>query len=143
MRFKIKRDIKQEISAGTNKDDLTLFILPENNNHTFKWIENGKEFRYQGDMFDVVKIRIKDHKKYIYCLNDIKEKQLITKYLKTQKSKKKSEKIHRRNDLITKYVPSSVILNFNLNTTEFINKTWHYIYQSNIPNIPSPPPKQA
>lgn len=43
---------------------------------SFEWEETNKEFRYLGEMYDVVAIHYEKNTATIYCINDHKEKAL-------------------------------------------------------------------
>lgn len=82
----IQKEIRQEIRKGLEDKDLTLITIPIDDESGLCWIKPGKEFTYHGEMFDVVKIKISNNKKYIYCINDTKEKKLIADFSKNNES---------------------------------------------------------
>ncbi len=43
---------------------------------SFEWEETNKEFRYRGEMYDVISIHYEKNTATIYCINDHKEKAL-------------------------------------------------------------------
>lgn len=143
MQFNIKRDVRIEIKKGIKEENLSLFVISLKDNHKLRWIKTDHEFRYKGEMYDVVKVKIKNQKKYIYCLNDIKEKRLITSFLKNHNAKKKSGRNSKRHHSIIKYINYCDSFKIDLNTKDFTNKFWRFIYNSNIVQTTSPPPKIA
>ncbi len=140
--YSIKKEIRQEIRQGIKEEDLTLIIIPDNEETGICWLKPDKEFRYKDEMFDVVKIQIKHQKKYYYCLSDKKEKQLLAGYHKRNSTKKNAETKLKR----------TFVYNFDLQyasaTTnfDFLDITFAGIndfYSSNAPDILSPPPKST
>ena len=65
-----------ELRAKLPKDKLVIIEL-DKNSHRIKWEEEGKEFYLDGQLYDVQKKVIKKGKTILYCLNDIKEEQLL------------------------------------------------------------------
>ena len=141
MQFSIKKSVKIEIKKGIKESELSVITISLKDNHRLRWIKPDREFRYQGEMYDVVKVKVKNGKKYIYCLNDIKEKQLINNFIKKNKSDKKARRNIKRSNLIIKYINYSNSFLVNLNINDFVNKSWQFIYNSNIVQTSSPPPK--
>jgi len=89
----IQKEIRREIRKGLSEKDLTLITVPVNDESGICWIKPAKEFTYRGEMYDVVKIKISDNKKFIYCINDIREKKLIADFSKTNESSQKARKL--------------------------------------------------
>lgn len=58
-----------------NKDDI------ENNKIDFRWI-HSREFKYNGDMYDIVKKKETDKQLIVYVINDTKEKKLEEEFEK-------------------------------------------------------------
>ena len=117
-------------------------MVSQHNKPDIRWIKQGKEFSYHGEMFDVVKTIDKNQKSFIYCINDKKESRLITNYNKN----------HNRHKTTGKNV--NKILNYHL----FFQKIFslHTVSSSHFCyglqsfrvltlslSIPSPPPKEA
>lgn len=120
-----------------NKEDL------ENNKIDFRWI-HSREFKYNGDMYDIVKKEETDKQLIVYVINDTKEKKLEEEFEK---------RIHK-NSTEDKQIPS--IIKYSLSISEpvqsekiglaIINEAvFNYwltdIYKSIHPDIPSPPPR--
>ncbi len=88
--YSIKREIKQLIRKGINENELTEITVPYSGvTQTITerycgivWIKPAKEFKYHGQMFDVVKSSLKDGKKHFLCINDKKEKNSWQSFLK-------------------------------------------------------------
>ena len=76
--FRIKKEIKENLIVSLPENELTLLKISSTDNVKIKWMEEGKEFRYMGNMFDVVKIVNRRDSTYFYCYSDSKESKLIS-----------------------------------------------------------------
>jgi hypothetical protein len=136
---KLQKEIRQEIRQGLSEKDLTLIVVPADDESGICWIKPGKEFTYQGNMFDVVKTKINGNKKFYYCINDIKEKKLIADFSKFHGLAQKTRKLLGNFNYV-----------FVLKTESLfhINETSNHDYfiksldaASNIEEVTVPPPK--
>lgn len=82
--YQIRSEMKRQIVA--NLPDSSLEIIVANQNNTFRWEEEGKEFYQNGEMYDVVRSAVKDGKTILYCINDKKEADLLSNLQKTIKT---------------------------------------------------------
>ena len=110
----------------------------------FRWI-HSREFKYNGEMYDVVK-KIEDDKQvFLYCINDEREKRLEKEFEKvvqnnSTENKQRPVKYNHFNILLSEPVKSeqnSIALvykcEFNYSRTDS--------YNSPHLEIPSPPPR--
>jgi hypothetical protein len=76
LQHEIRREIKQQIKAGVPEAELVLLKIPRNleekNNPIFQRIHE-REFRYGGDMYDIVRQETNGDTTWYYCLADEKE----------------------------------------------------------------------
>jgi hypothetical protein len=140
--YNIRKEIKKEIINGLNNKDLTLIIVPFNDESNLCWIESNKEFRYKGEMYDVVKIQNQCQKKYYYCINDRKEKQLIANYDKNHNTKKDSGKKIKNLFNFFLYQQKSVVIKYT-DTSDLPFAAIKVLYKLRTITIHSPPPKSA
>ncbi|MDD5570254.1 MAG: hypothetical protein PHD97_03765 [Bacteroidales bacterium] len=142
--FQIKENIKKEIQKHLNTYNKKLVVLKFsfNNLLKIKWIKKNKEFLYDGNMYDVVKSEVSADTIYYYCINDRKEKELITDFDKNTKEQTgKSKKANNFKKRINNYFFGEII---NAGITKeisisYFNYTIDYksVYKNNL----SPPPK--
>lgn len=136
----IQKEIKQEIRKGLKDEDLSLIIVSNNDDAGMCWTEPNKEFKYKGEMYDVVKIKIINQKIYYYCINDVKEEKLIAGFYKNHSSKKEERNIKRAyNDL---YIPQQYLLTSNIHPSH-IQVRFDFLYKVNFVRDLAPPPKSA
>ncbi len=91
-----KEAIKEKIFKQLKDDELQIISYTENKEHIY-WEEDGKEFLFNGEMYDVVKTTIVDNKTILYCINDKKEKALVEKYNSITKQNSSSDKKGKNN----------------------------------------------
>ncbi|PKP23650.1 MAG: hypothetical protein CVU06_07175 [Bacteroidetes bacterium HGW-Bacteroidetes-22] len=136
----IQREIRQKIREGLADDDLTLVMVPEGKKSEIVWLKQDKEFELNGEMYDVVKTKVIDQKRYYYCVCDIKEKQLIANYNKTHNNWRNRTSILKKkigNPLFFQHLMEIDCYYFS-DFCAFSKPTGIIAYYL---NIPSPPPK--
>jgi len=135
-----KEEMEKEIKKGLDDKYLTLIIVSPDKMGDIHWTKSGKEFRYQGLMYDVVRTETKGMNKHYYCINDAKEKRLFDHLCKSQSKTKEAEKKLKSipyNLYCQHYY--SLITTFLSGSHEFY--PLNFFYKSNILEISSPPPK--
>lgn len=80
---KYKREIRKMIKAGVPEDQLVSFVFPrdirEKTLPEFKWTKSN-EFRYKGEMYDIVKEEILNDSIVYRCIHDVKESGLFKRW---------------------------------------------------------------
>lgn len=77
VQYSVKREIKTEIKQGLNTTELTMIIVNKNDLSAIEWLENGREMRYRGELFDVVRYTENSNTVTYYCINDKQEEFLF------------------------------------------------------------------
>ncbi|CAH0995122.1 hypothetical protein EMA8858_01242 [Emticicia aquatica] len=80
----IEREIIREkalskIANEIPSKDLTCIVANAQNQHKFEWEEDEKEFWFEGQLFDIVEIKVKNGIKSYYCIADKNEQLIIAK----------------------------------------------------------------
>jgi len=140
LQHNIQQEVKHEIRAGLNENDLSIIVVLLNNEKKIEWIKKNKEFRYKSQMYDVVKTKIKNNKKYYYCRNDIKERDLIANFARHHR---------RRNKILlklikllsNKYFHQNYSINKKVSNTNFYFAEYQSLYKSRYTETLSLPPK--
>ena len=121
----MKKEIKKALKNTVPSDELYLFNvlngkdLPEN----ATWVKPEKEFRLNGNMYDIVRCENNDGRTVLYCINDKQEQALfanldehIEKHIaansKNKNSKSKLEK--KAVDLYDLPSKSEIILSYKV-----------------------------
>ena len=85
-----QKEIIREKILGQLKDS-ELEMIPINNQN-INWEEEGKEFFLGEELYDVVRTKIVEGQKILYCINDKKERLLIDDYNLITKKNSSSDK---------------------------------------------------
>jgi uncharacterized protein YwqG len=121
-----------------NKEDI------ENNKIDFRWIQS-KEFKYNCDMFDIVKKEERQGKLFLYCINDSKEEKLNKEFSKNveETTANKKEKSENNNSLKTLSAEPVIYLVFKqVNTgNQRYNNYNNTVQIQTWGDVPTPPPK--
>ena len=120
LQYSIRQEVREEIKNGLKGKDLPLIIVSPAKGEEIVWTEKGKEFKYKGSMYDIAKTQIKNGKKYYYCINDVKEKNLISNFLTGNKKTRRHFLLFQKvlnnkylaGDISTQTVPVKYLLNF-------------------------------
>ena len=110
----------------------------------FRWI-HSREFKYNGDMYDVVKKEENDKQLFLYCINDTKEKKLEEEFEKrvhqnSSENKQRPTVNNHINILLSEPIqPEQIGIAL---VYECIFNFWRAdFYNSPYLEIPSPPPR--
>ncbi len=74
-----KEAVKQKIIDQLKDKEFQVISLTDNHKKIY-WEEEGNEFLFNGEMYDVVKTKLVNGKVILYCINDKKEKELVDNY---------------------------------------------------------------
>lgn len=121
-----------------NKEDIV------NQKINFRWI-HSREFRYNGDMYDIVEKEETESQLIIYCINDTKEKKLEEEFEKrvhqnSSENKQKPSANYLINNLLSEAVQNEKI-RMELIPEFIFREQFASRYKSIHSEIPSPPPR--
>jgi hypothetical protein len=98
----LKENMEEAIHNSLAQEETEAISYTDNAKNIF-WEEEGKEFLFNGTMYDVVKIAEVKGKKILYCINDKKEKQLVDKYSALTKNNSGDSKKQKNNAFQSEY----------------------------------------
>ncbi len=75
LQYRVRQEIKHRIKSGLNKSDLQVITFRKQDK--IDWVRPGKEFRLDGQFYDVVRKEIIDGNLIFHCINDEQEKILF------------------------------------------------------------------
>ncbi|WP_417589158.1 hypothetical protein [Owenweeksia hongkongensis] len=145
----VRHEMKQRIKAGVPEADLVLLKIAkseEENSDVFER-EHSREFRYYGQMYDVMRLEDKGDTTYYTCIHDVKESKLferLDRMVLDQLSENEDQKKHREMMLgfFTKvYLPNYIpeIEHFNAQVkSDFV---YHDFFSEKHTLDPSEPPR--
>ncbi len=140
--YREKRKIQEKLIGELKDEELEKITLADNEGYIY-WEEKGKEFLYNGKMYDVVKTKTINGKIILYCLDDKKEKSLIDNYnlvTKHNSSNKKSKSnIDNSINLFLSPDENNVDKHFDLAANKYSPYVSHLTKK--ISDNSSPPPK--
>ncbi|HTM67626.1 MAG TPA: hypothetical protein VL093_14970 [Flavipsychrobacter sp.] len=94
--FALRREMKERIKSSLPESQLQHFAFSKQKTSTLDWERKGKEFRLDGDMYDIVRAETEGDTVHFYCLRDDKETKLfagLDQLMKAQTTAGKSGKI--------------------------------------------------
>jgi len=145
-RYHIKQQVEKQLLATISENELQV-IDAELNKKAIVWEEEGKEFSMDGQLYDVAKIKNENGKTLIYCLNDVKEEQLLEKYSKAVQSATDQNSSRNGGDHIVKFQLADCLL-FNAQVLNSIPQTVpqkYFVFNdkviSSYKEITTPPPR--
>ena len=142
----VKNEMDQRIRNVVPPDEVSVLIFNEADYLGLIW-NNNKEFRYNGNMYDVVKVSKKENGNvHIYCINDKKETELLTELEKqTQNNSSRSTSENQRQNQFSPfsnfYLPAGTNTDFVPEESTILAPDFQSSFISFIEDIPSPPPK--
>ncbi len=150
VRADIRRNIQKKIKAEIPGASLTLIkISNANQPKDFTFTEAGREFRYRGQMYDIVHTEVKDDTTYYKCIHDEKETVLYANLNHQIHDEYAANPIHheKQNKLLKK-IPKVYLLPTNLFFLGFTCYTQkpdepHPNWLDVLPTIYVPPPEIA
>jgi hypothetical protein len=140
--YRVKEEIKEKIISSLPENELIQVKISLADHKKLTWMEDGKEFRYDGNMYDVVKIKRSSGITCYYCFNDEKESKLfanLDKMVKAQTDNSPSRTTQKK-QTITYFAPSSMFTQL-LAETPVLFFEFSSRYKSVTTNILSPPPR--
>jgi hypothetical protein len=141
--FQVKERVEREILKNIPEEELTIIIIPQDKMDQIKWTEENKEFKYNGEMYDLVKSIKRGDTIHYYCYNDVQETKLITildKLVKEQSDNSKTKTLQKQTHINYFFQRSTSLLNSQISTITFNDIVIHY--KSIKRDIIPPPPKE-
>ncbi len=140
--YQIKEEIKEKIVNNLPEKELTLVKISSIENKKITWMEDGKEFRYKGNMFDVVRIKTGADTIYYYCFDDENESKLfvnLDKLVKEQTDNSQSRTNQKKQEIT--YFFHQILFTQSLIGTPILYFDYLYTYKSIDTDVLSPPPR--
>ncbi len=77
LQFQIRREVEHEIKDNSSDKKLVTISIQNTDIASVIWLKKGKEFKYKGELYDIVKQKTTQEKTFFYCFQDKKEKELF------------------------------------------------------------------
>lgn len=148
--YQVRREIKQRLKAGVPEHKLLLLKIPraleEQPNSSFQRI-HSREFRYQGNMYDIIRQELHHDTTWYYCILDAKETGLfanldeMVKRETAQNSRNKPQLERLYQLLNVLFIVQRVLPQPPASKKERALANYHLGLQTWISTPPTPPPK--
>ena len=142
----IKKTVKKRLRRRMDTESLEQFVFyTADKTEKPEW-EGDDEFRYKGEMYDVVEKRVEQGKTIIVCINDKKEALLVKQYKKAinddigGNSKKRSSILLK---LLTSFYSPVALSDYN-KFVKHSKQTWYTLVSplfSTCGDVLTPPPQ--
>lgn len=140
----IRKEIKKQIKNGVEESQLFVFSYTKIHSENIEWVKEGKEFRKNGSMYDIVHLDFKNGKWFYQCINDTQEAKL---FVELDQMVKKRMNGNSSDDYLKNLVKDFVKVYFDSESSCFVpqikkEKTafnfsfYHFSFE-----ITSPPPQ--
>ena len=140
---RVKEEIKEKIINNLPENKLTILKISSCENDKIEWIEQGKEFRYKGEMFDLVKVKKVNGTTIYYCFCDSKESNLISsldKLVKDQCDHSQSRSVQKKQ--VINYFFHEGLFSQSLDSSPVHYFTYTNGYNFICPEVTTPPPRK-
>jgi hypothetical protein len=139
----------ENIASNSQAYTHTPFILiklsfhEQQNSPHFRWEEEGREFVYHKQWYDVVKTVVKHDTTYFYCEHDIDEEIFVNSFKNNQQKELETSKTNLHKPLLIEgYFPENTYPTFYLIENQniyflFVLTSCYQIFA----DVPSPPPQ--
>lgn len=139
-----KEEMKEQLVK--NLPDEMLEAIPlTGNTDNIKWEEEGKEFSLNGEMYDVVRTRTVKGKTVLYCMNDKKERDLLSHLSNTVQSSHQNNGKQNKALFLKLASDPAIIAMLEFTWPETPHENYFTSYDIDFPVRPelisSPPPK--
>lgn len=147
--YKIRKEIKTLLKESVPENELCVITIPVKELKDIDWKRDGKEFKHNGTMYDIVRYKTEKDVIHYYCVNDQQETQLFVYLEETVNQQMNNDKSPigktAKNLLkLFKYIPCEnvmlVLVNNSLQSTVF---DYCFFYSPVFIEIPTPPPNQV
>ena len=144
----IKSEIKKEIKLNLNQSELTTIKFSPTEIKNIHWLEKGKEFIYNNQMFDIVKRTSNGEIVTLYCINDKQEKKLfenleeqMLKQIEQNKNSKNNSSKKGGDQQIKTYFFETISFSIIPKISIIKFKPYNEQYTSIVTAITTPPPQ--
>jgi hypothetical protein len=114
MQYEARKIMTGKISLLDDKEQLTVITVNILDQSSIHWIREKKEFIYHDSLYDVVRISTTDQTVTYYCINDTREKEIISDFQKTDDHRTDTSKSRLLSKLIIQcwYIGQGIITQF-------------------------------
>ncbi len=138
--FNIRNEVQNQIDNLPSLEDLTVIEINHSDISNIEWKKQGKEFKYNNNMYDIVSSDTGSHSIKFYCLQDTKENKLNSTYAKSlNRHLKLKRRLKRSHNML--YFSDHLFNNLVAQNSLQIMQNNGELPISNYLKVPSPPPR--
>lgn len=118
--YEVRKEIKQKIKNSVPGNELAVITVDRHNRGELIWLEEGREFLYRNQLYDVVRLETKGDATVFYCINDTQEEQLfaeLDKHVRGQMETNSSDHKHSHEYTVKNYFTESMQVHFFIDFT--------------------------
>lgn len=147
--YKIRKEIKTLLKERVPENELCVITIPVRELKDIDWKREGKEFKRNGTMYDIVSYKTENDVIHYYCVNDEQETKLFVHLEETVNQQMNNDKSPigktAKNLLkLFKYISrENAILAMANSSPQSTVFDYCFFYPPVFIEIPSPPPNQA
>ena len=78
----IHEEMEANMKESLENEHLERISISDENQHKLKWERVGKEFWYEGKLYDIVRSDIQEGVTHYYCIDDTAETHLVYQFIK-------------------------------------------------------------
>ena len=138
----------REAEEFADENEIQILVFDktdiQNSKVDFRWIES-REFKYNGDFYDIIKKEVNENQLILYCISDTKETKLEKDFECELDINTTNKKLNSGHKNIFNFFNYEVISEIDSNLSELKKLSYgcNYIknYMPIFTEIPSPPPK--
>lgn len=140
----IRKEIKKQIKNGVEESELFVFSYEKIQTGNVEWVKEGKEFRINGSMYDIVHLKIENGEWIYKCVNDTQEAKL---FVELDNLVKKRMNGNSSDDYLKNLVKDFVKVYFDSESTCFLDSPqeestlFRFSFYHLSFEITSPPPQ--
>lgn len=144
----VKSEVQLKIKSGFDPSELEAITINKNKLAAVQWLKPGKEMLYNNQLYDIVKSTETFSTITFYCINDTKEKALLSKLedhinthvVPTNPIKNNSQK-KLMDTVIKLYFSNQISFSVFQHESKIHYFISNLIYTPALLEIPSPPPE--
>ncbi|MGV3541157.1 MAG: hypothetical protein ACO1OQ_15175 [Rufibacter sp.] len=150
LQWQIRREVKHRMKEALPETKLHVLSFSRAQADALDWKEPGREFRYAGMMYDVVRVQHQGGQIRYHCLTDAEEEEgllegldhLVQEYLARSSKKKNLKRLAKSLTNVYQQISATLVLQFFQldSSAEF---KYLFSLSTSWQDIPVPPPKQA
>lgn len=123
-------------------DQTPVILTPDLNDDLLEWIKPGREFRLNGELYDVVQLTSENGHQVIVCIRDPRENNLVNSFKTANKQRKDPEKRVKRTQGPSFCQSCRPVSSIPTRAVR-IYQSYIFTYCSTIVQTPAPPPRQS